>query len=124
MKNKMQITDLKNKDMNPATYALRRKVMAMIYEAKALAPSLPRVDIRITEDDATTLGLARMGNKEIWITSRAVDSDKFDLRTIVFHELVHAVYGIDHDETCKLMRSTHKPLAKAEAERLFKKYAK
>jgi hypothetical protein len=110
----------KNKDMNSSVYELRKKVMGYVYEAKELA-ELPRITIRVTENHQTALALAEMKGNIIWVTEQAVSSSEFDLRTIVFHEILHAVFGVDHDESCNLMKSMHTPLTKQECHKLFKK---
>lgn len=112
---------LQNKKMNNEVYKLRREAMKFIYEAKEIT-DLPRITIRIIEDESKLLGAARLGTNEVWICERAVRSSKYDLRTIVFHELLHAVYSIGHDLKCPLMKPTHTPLSKGECHRLFKKW--
>ena len=112
----------KNLKMNDDVYKLRREVMKYIYEARDLC-ELPRIDIRITENvDEWVLGLGRMKDNIIWIPKRTFEG--WDLRTIVFHEILHAVYGVEHVKGDKLMDIEHNPLTKSEANRLFKKWAK
>lgn len=118
------MSNLKNKKMNDSTYALRKRVMSFVYEAKKLDPSLPRVSVRITDDHQRHLALATVGKKEIWVTEQAITKPDFDLRTIVFHEIVHACYGVRHDESCILMKSIHKPLSKSECEKAFMRYVR
>jgi hypothetical protein len=62
----------------------------------------------------------------VWISERAITSPEHDLRAIVFHEIVHAVWGIGHIEKCPLMRATtiERRLSKEEAGALLVKYAK
>ena len=122
MRNRFEASHYSNKQMNPNTYKMRRDVMAYIYEAKKLDPSMPRVDVRITEDHREALATARMSDKIIWVSERAVKSGKFDLRTIVFHELLHAVYGVKHDSLCPLMKPIHTPLTRALVHKNFKKH--
>lgn len=109
--------------MSPEVYQLRRKVIALIYEAKKLVPTLPRVTVRITDNHETTLALATMKRDYIEVSERAVNCGDFDLRTIVFHELLHAVWGVGHDKSCPLMKTNHEPIPKEEVHRLFLKYA-
>ena len=124
MKKSFTTTRLKNKEMNDGVYNLRREVMKYVYEAKALAKDLPRIDIRITDTDrGNLLGLAQMNDKIIWIPENSVTDEKYDLRTIVFHEILHAVYGIDHIDDCPLMKPIHTPLTKRQCEKFFVKYA-
>lgn len=121
-------SSLTNKAMNPKTYQLRTEVMNYIYEAKELLNkhniSLPRITIRITDDHESILGMGRMGQNIIWISQRAVEESRFDLRSIVFHEILHAVFNINHDDSCPLMKPLHSPLTKAQAQQLFLKWAK
>jgi hypothetical protein len=115
---------VKNKEMNEATYKLRRRVMELIYEIKDLA-DIPRVEVRITDDHERVLGLGTMsGTPVIWITERAITASDFDLRTVVYHEVLHAVFHIKHDEKCPLMKATHSPLSKGEAQKHFMKWVK
>ena len=104
---------LKVSDMNDNTYKLRRNVMNYVYEAKNLLKKegidLPRVTVRIVEPtgtlsdflkkDATKyqpLGIARMGNHDIYIPNYSALSDALKLKYIVFHEILHAIYNIPH----------------------------
>lgn len=125
---KFTTTLLKNKEMNDNTYALRRKVIELIYEAKELVPTLPRVDVRICHTDKTgscILGVGRMKQNVIWIAEESISSDWVNLRHVVFHELLHAVYGIKHDEKCPLMKAQHHlGLNKAECHKHFMKWVK
>lgn len=109
--------------MSPEVYALRRRVIALVYEAKGLYPKLPRVTVRIADDHETTLAIAKVGRDYIEVSERAVICDDFDLRTIVFHELVHACFSVMHIESCPLMKPIHSPLSKDQAQKLFLKYA-
>ena len=45
----MKIKKIKNFDMNKNTYALRRKVINLIYEVKNSGVNLPRIEVRIGE---------------------------------------------------------------------------
>jgi hypothetical protein len=115
-------TALKNLKMDDNIYKLRSKVMKHIYEAKELC-EFPRITIRITEDVDDILGRARMKDNVIWIPKKSLE-DKYDLRSIVYHEILHAVYGVEHVNNCPLMSPYHMKMSKSEADRLFKKYAK
>jgi len=130
-KDKRSYNGFTNKRMNKAVYAERREIMKHIYNAKTLLRSvsinMPRIDIRIVEADktkVTALGLARMRDNIIWIPSDALKYKKH-IYQIVLHELLHAIWGIDHDLNCKLMHTNlQTDLTKKEAERIFLKYAK
>jgi valyl-tRNA synthetase len=115
---------LKKMEMSKEVYRLRRKVIDLIREAKELVPTMPRITVRITDNHVTTLARATMKRNYIEVSERAINSSSFDLRTIVFHELVHAIWGIKHDENCPLMKPIYKPLSKNDAKRLFLMYAK
>jgi hypothetical protein len=108
---------LKLLQMNPVTYKLRREVMGYVYEARQLA-DLPRIKVRVIEDDPKILGVAKLKGNVLWITKKAVEER--ELRSIVYHEILHAVYGIKHAEKCPLMRPTHKPIDKKVAQKCFK----
>jgi hypothetical protein len=115
---------LKNLKMNNETYALRSKVMELIYEAKALVPSLPRITLRITENSDRVNGVAQLNDNLIWIPANSPRRSKDQLRRTVFHGILHAAYGVEHVASCKLMGSVYTDITKSEAEKLFKKYAR
>lgn len=115
---------LKNKEMNTQTYKLRKEAMKFVYEAKLLDPTLPRITVRITDNADTILGMARFNKNIIWIVEKSITKNQYDLRTVVFHEILHAVYGIHHDESCPLMKAIHSPLSKRDCEYHFKKWIK
>jgi hypothetical protein len=102
-----------NKQMNQDTYKLRRQVMDYIYRAKNIFKSegveMPRINIRITDLEdpkSLVLGTARMGGDNIiWIPSKTLERN-LDLQEIVYHEIVHTVFGEGHIEDCPLMKST------------------
>jgi hypothetical protein len=117
---------LKNKEMSGDTYKLRRQVMELIYEAKELLNgNMPRITIRIAEHNgqSNALGVGRMGKNIIWIEEKTLKMEY--LREVVYHELCHAIWAINHNEECPLMSSTvgKKPLKKSEVQKLFLKYA-
>lgn len=117
--------DLKNLQMDKDTYKLRRNVMGYIYEARGLA-DLPRIDVRITKDHSRILGQARLQDNILWIPERVAKGEDFDLRVIVFHEILHTVFGTGHHESCPLMKKARgkgEKMTKTQAHRLFKKWA-
>ncbi len=95
-------------EMNKEVYALRRKVINIIYDLKKAVPTLPRVEVRIGNhvNDKRVLGQGKMKECKIWITEKAVNMNPDELRHIVAHELGHAVLGLEHDDKCPLMRPT------------------
>jgi len=102
----MKTKKIKNFKMNDAVYKLRRQVIDLIYEAKRGGVNLPRIAVRVGEQTArhkNVLGCAKMSGNQMWITKDAIDLGLDTLRNIVFHEIAHAVYGTQHDESCPLM---------------------
>jgi len=116
---------MSNLQMDPEVYKLRRTVIDLIYEARELAP-LPRITVRITEDDTFRhrMGVAGMNANIIRIPKSSTKISKKDLRAIVYHEILHAILGVPHDNKCKLMSPYFEPLTKKEAQTLFKKWIK
>lgn len=115
----------KNREMNKGTYALRKMVMGFVYEAKELVSTLPRIEIRITDCDRhNVLGTARMNDCVVWIPASTLKMSQDDIRQIVFHEILHAAYGVEHVNSCPLMGSTFKKLDKATTNKLFLKYVR
>ena len=113
--------------MNDETYALRKKVMSVIYEAKKVV-DLPRVEVRIVEKKEciqSVLGYAYTGNRIIHIPVRTVKANEKDMRQTVLHEVVHAVAGFKHDPDCVLMSPVHQyGISEAKIWDAFKKYFK
>jgi hypothetical protein len=123
-----QLKDKKNLEMNDDTYALRRKVIDLVYEANGLlATRLPRVVVRITEDTIKCenwLGRARLGKNILWIPRNIITQMKDDeLRHIVFHEIIHAVFSEAHDEAVPLMRAIVNKTTREEQNEQFVAYA-
>jgi len=122
MKNLTKSKNHTNHKMNNDTYALRRKVMDVIYSAKTIA-KLPRIDVRITNAvDANTLGSAYIKGNSIFITEKAIR--RKDMTAIVLHEILHAVFGQEHVDSCPLMDAVASDCSDVKAFQLFKKYAK
>jgi hypothetical protein len=106
----------RNLKMNPDTYVLRRKVIDLLYEIKKFDPNIPRVEVRITDNAPERIekncrfqplalawmNKAKMDRCVIWVSKKAVADA--DLRTIVYHEVLHTIYGIPHIESNKLMK--------------------
>ena len=88
--------------MDEKTYKLRKQVMGIIYEAKKLIPDLPRVEVRISNMKGAA-GLGYLGQNVIRIGLNAINSK--NLRAVVYHELGHAVIGLQHNKDCPLMAS-------------------
>jgi hypothetical protein len=119
----------KNLKMDNDTYALRRKVMNVLYEAKTYVPNLSRIEVRITDKPTHSnhSGIAYMGANVIFIPKRTLGWSEKVIREVVLHEVLHATLSIEHDEKCPLMSATHSvaiPLTKAVAYKHFVKYFK
>jgi len=97
--------EFKNYQMNSDVYKLRKEVMNLIYEVKEVY-DIPRIDVRIGESKScSTLGIARLNNNIIWIAEYTINKGIDFLRNVVYHELLHTIYGIGHNEKCPLMQS-------------------
>ena len=98
--------------MNSSTYALRRKVIDVIYQIndwcrEADLPRLPRIEVRIvTECECTDkgkiAGYAYTGNLIIHIPTDTLDFTELKFQHVVFHEVLHAI-GFPHKDKCPLM---------------------
>ena len=89
-----------NKKMSPEVFKLRRKVIDIIHDAKRLT-DLPRVNVRVTEDNKKHLATALTGKDAyvIWIPEPTFGKyTDNDLKFIIFHELLHTIYGIPHKD--------------------------
>jgi hypothetical protein len=99
----------KNLDMSPEVYKLRRMVMDYVYEAKRLTGgTMPRVEVRITDNaDYHAKNIAGLGSmdklKALWIPSDLLKKPATYIKYVVFHEILHAVYKIQHDNDSYLM---------------------
>jgi hypothetical protein len=113
----------KNLKMNSQTYDLRREIISVIYEAKAIGFDLPRIQVRVSESHDRILGQAIMGRCEIYIPESTVKNDRSYLRQVVLHEILHAVKAVEHVPGCPLMGAVvSEVLTKEKAYELFKKY--
>jgi len=118
-----------NKKMDSGVYQQRRQVIDILYKVKSVLRSngleMPRIDIRITtkDKDVTSCGVAQMRGKFIWIPETTLT--KPYLYQTVLHELCHAIWGVNHDEKCKLMHPlVQLDLTDEQAEQIFLTYAK
>jgi hypothetical protein len=102
---------LTNKASGKATHALRKQAMGYLYDFKkiyeAAGHEWERVTVRIAENGAgensTTLAAAWLDGNAIWITERALARGNDAIRRTVWHELGHALLGLDHIDGCPLM---------------------
>lgn len=129
------------REMNDETYRLRREVMNYIYYAKNLIKKvlnydLPRQRIRIIdvipnrfvggEEKFLTnflLGCATMGGNDIWIPAKTIES-KYDLKYVVFHELLHSAFCVDHDSNSPLMNPEYRQMTSDEMDNWLIKHIK
>ena len=114
--------------MSPETYELKQIVLGIIYKAKTMT-NLPWIQVKVgdaTPGNEATLGLAKLRANQLWITEKAINYGPQKLTHIVLHEVLHAVYGKDHDESCPLMSAClpAKPLSEADCYRHFVKHIK
>lgn len=115
---------MKNLKMNKEVYQLRRNVIELIYELKDLYPNLPRVTVRITEDSDKISGVAELNGYKIWVPANSANRNKASLRRTVYHEVLHAVFGVGHFKGCPLMGPVWTKISKVQAGKLFLSYAK
>ena len=114
-----------NFKMSDEVYKNRRKVMDFIYELKNEGFKLPRIDVRIGEDKkCSILGRARLKDNIIWITQKAINHGEMELRTTVYHELLHAIFGCNHVKGCPIMSAVQPDVVvnKSKSIEIFRKY--
>lgn len=116
--------EMKNLAMNDKTYKLRRKVMALLYDAKKLV-NLPRINIRITgpnTNNPSVIGTG--GSTTIWIPERSVHLSTNDLRYIVYHEICHTVFNARHTNSGLMKPVIQYGLSKKQIDKMFIAVAK
>lgn len=125
MKKRTVIKELTNKKMNPEVYAMRRKVIEIIYELKKHL-DLPRIEVRITDNpEDTVIGMGTMCEATtIWIVERATEFPYESLRHLVGHEIGHAVFKLDHSDKCPLMKQGLSMVKPASLETIVKVLSK
>jgi hypothetical protein len=103
-------------EMNDLLFIQRKRVIAILYEARSiLKMNLPRIKVRIVEfekrKNEIVLGRCFINKDYITISKDITNwSDDF-LRSVVWHELAHAFFNAQHDETCPLMHPTQLDLS-------------
>ena len=114
-----------NFKMDGDVYLQRCKVMSVIYAVKKNGMNIPRIDVRIGEDkNCHVLGKGRLNDNIIWITPKAINKGENYLYHTVLHELVHAIFGKGHHNTCCLM-TPYQPqvvFSKDKLIKLFRRY--
>lgn len=113
------------KAMNDHVYQLRQRVMQVIYHCKTLVPTLPRIEVRITDcEKPMVLGSAFMGTCQIFIPESTLSKSDAILHQVVQHEICHACFATPHVDDCRLMGPYLVPdLTKEESDALFIHYA-
>lgn len=122
-------TITRNIEMNDEVYQLRREVINIIYDVKDMVDDLPRITVRVVEPKSgyeNVLGVARLEDDIIWVNKKVIEEDDYPLRQIVYHEILHGVYGIDDDKDDLLMHPTQTfpSLTREELDHLFMKHVK
>ena len=114
-----------NHKMTNEVYKNKHKVLNFVYELKNEGFKLPRIDVRIgTSKKCNVLGKATLKGNIIWITQTAIDNGNNELRTTVFHELLHTIYGCEHKRGCPIMSANQPDVVvnKVKAIEIFKTY--
>lgn len=124
MKNKTAYNGKMSK-MNNETYAYRRKIMDVLYEAKRRGFVLPRIEVRIL-DTVDACAYAYLG-KNICHFNKQYLGEKYKntITQIVLHEVVHAAFSVGEVKKCKLMWCSMfwlKTPTESEAWEVFEKY--
>ena len=114
-----------NHKMNNDVYKNKQKVLNFVYELKNEGLKLPYVRVKIGDSKkCNVLGKAKLNKCEIWITQKAIDNGSNELRSVVYHELLHAIYGCNHVKGCPIMSAIQPDVVatKLKAIEIFKKY--
>ena len=90
--------------MTNEVYKLRKKVINVLYELKNMGYNLPRIDVRIGQSKHyNTLALARLNDNIMWVSERAIEQKENKFYHTILHEIIHTIYGCEHDEKCHIM---------------------
>lgn len=114
-----------NHKMNNDVYKNKQKVLNFIYELKNEGLKLPYVRVKIGDaKKCNVLAKAKMKKCEIWVTQKAIDNGSNELRSVVYHELLHAIYGCEHVKGCLIMDAVQPEVVanKSKSIEIFKKY--
>ena len=122
-RNKRTMKGFEQMRMNDQVYALRRKVIEIIYQAndklrEAGLSKMPRQTVRIVDSKecTTVAGYAWMGQDIVNIKQDTCRKE-YLLHTVL-HELCHSVLAVEHDEQCPLMAS-HLPCCAVSEDKLW-----
>ena len=95
-----------NFKMTDEVYKLRKKVINVLYDLKNNGFNIPRIDVRIGQHkNCQVLGVAKLNNNIIFITENAIDKKENEFYHTVLHELIHTIYGCEHDSKCHIMKA-------------------
>lgn len=109
--------------MDDNVYALRRKVMDVLYQIKRRGYSIPRIEVRIVDGSTEACAYAYLGQNIAHFNKNYINRKNFT--QIVLHEVVHATFGIGEVVGCKLMHCSefwNNNVSESEAWELFEKY--
>lgn len=87
--------------MDKDTYALRKKVMDVIYEIKNKGYNLPRIEVRIVTENTEACAYAYLGKNIVHVNKKYINNTLFT--QIILHEVIHAVFGVPEVIGCQLM---------------------
>jgi len=124
MRNRLNL-NFTNHKIGEEVYLQKRTVLRFVYELKNEGFILPRVEVKIGKPkNCNTLGLAILKENKIYISDSAFIKGENFLRHTVYHELLHAIYGCEHDKKCHLMNAYQPSLVygKNKLVSIFKKY--
>jgi hypothetical protein len=111
--------------MNDNTYAMRRKVMDVIYEAKRRGYDLPRIEVRIVNGGKEEVcGYAYLGKNIVHMKQEYINIHPAQFIHVVLHEIVHAVTGFRHDDNCHLMNPYVPTIKEADTDKAWTAFNK
>tara|TARA_R110002167_G_scaffold124178_1_gene303490 strand:+ start:197 stop:628 length:432 start_codon:yes stop_codon:yes gene_type:complete len=109
--------------MDDNVYALRRKVMDVLYDIKHRGYTIPRVEVRVVDGSTDACAYAYLGENIVHFNKTYMEDKNFT--QIVLHEVVHASFGVGEVIGCNLMHCSefwNNDVSLAEAWKLFDKY--
>jgi len=109
--------------MDDNVYALRRKVMDVLYTIKRRGYSIPRIEVRILDGSTDACAYAYLGRNIVHFNRTYMKRKNFT--QIVLHEVVHASFGVGEVVGCKLMHCSKfwdNNVSESEGWKLFDKY--
>jgi len=109
--------------MDDNVYALRRKVMNVLYDIKRRGYAIPRVEVRVVDGSTDACAYAYLGQDIVHFNKTYMERKNFT--QIVLHEVVHASFGVGEVIGCNLMHCSefwNNNVSLTEAWKLFDKY--